>query len=223
MPPRRPPLLEIYHLMRAHFGHRDWWPGDTPLEIIIGAILTQNTAWQNVEKAIGNLKAHKALSIPRLRDVDTSQLAQWLRPSGYFNQKAKKIKAFIDFLDQHYGGSISRMAQAPLERLRGELLKVKGIGPETADSILLYALGKRVFVIDAYTKRIFTRHYYFAKEPAYHEAQEFFEKECPPDIGLYNDFHAQIVATGNRYCKPTPRCEGCPLEELPHKMNLGDE
>ncbi len=129
MPPRRPPLLEIYHLMRAHFGHRDWWPGDTPLEIIIGAILTQNTAWQNVEKAIGNLKAHKALSIPRLRDVDTSQLAQWLRPSGYFNQKAKKIKAFIDFLDQHYGGSISRMAQAPLERLRGELLKVKGIGP----------------------------------------------------------------------------------------------
>ncbi len=209
--------------MFAHFGHRKWWPGDTPLEIIVGAILTQNTAWQNVEKAIGNLKTNRALSIPRLRDVDETQLAEWLRPSGYYNQKAKKIKAFIVFLDRHYGGSISRMSQAPLACLRGELLKVKGIGPETADSILLYALGKRVFVIDAYTKRIFTRHHYFTGEPSYHEAQKFFEEECPPDVDLYNDFHAQIVATGNRYCKPTPRCEGCPLEQLPHKTNLGEK
>lgn len=223
MPGRPSPLPEIYRLMLAHFGHRKWWPGDTPLEIIVGAILTQNTAWQNVEKAIGNLKANRALSIPRLREVEETQLAQWLRPSGYFNQKAKKIKAFIEFLDRHYGGSISRMSQAPLERLRGELLKVKGIGPETADSILLYALGKRVFVIDAYTKRIFTRHYYFTGEPSYSEAQKLFEEQCPPDLGLYNDFHAQIVATGNRYCKPTPRCEGCPLEHLPHKLDLGDD
>lgn len=223
MPSHRLPLIEIYQLLFARFGHRQWWPGETPLEIIVGAILTQNTAWKNVEKAIGNLKANHALSIPRLRQVDEAELAEWLRPSGYFNQKAKKIKAFIEFLDRHYGGSISRMGAAPLERLRGELLKVKGIGPETADSILLYALGKRVFVIDAYTRRIFTRHYYFTAEPSYHEAQQFFEEGCPPDMDLYNDFHAQIVATGNQYCKPTPRCEGCPLEHLPHRKNLGEE
>ncbi len=222
MPVRRIPLLELYQLLFSHFGHRDWWPGDTPLEIIVGAILTQNTAWQNVEKAIGNLKQNHALSISRLRQVEEAQLAGWLRPSGYFNQKAKKIKAFIEFLDHHYGGSLARMREAPLEHLRVELLKVKGIGPETADSILLYALEKRVFVIDAYTKRIFTRHHYFAEEPSYPEAQRFFEDECPPDTGLYNDFHAQIVATGNRYCKPIPRCEGCPLEHLPHRKEAGD-
>jgi len=216
MRPKSLPLIETYLLMRNHFGHRDWWPGDTPLEIIVGAILTQNTSWKNVEKAIGNLKAHRTLSVNGLREVPEKKLATWIRPSGYFNQKAKKLKAFIRFLDENYRGSIAAMRRADLERLREELLDVKGIGPETADSILLYALEKSVFVVDAYTKRIFTRHYYFDPDPTYDEVQEKFELACKEDVELYNDFHAQIVATGHQFCKPSPRCEGCPLESLPH-------
>ncbi len=217
MPAELPSLHAIYRLLRKQFGHRDWWPGETPLEVIVGAILTQNTAWKNVEKAIGKLKEEKLLSIPRLREIDEQILAGCLRSSGYYNQKAKKIKAFIAFLDENYHGSLSQMKKAPLERLRHELLQVHGIGPETADSILLYALEKPIFVIDAYTRRIFTRHFYFSSEPSYAQAQDFFQAHCPEDIALYNDYHAQIVACGNRYCKPTPRCEGCPLEHLPHR------
>lgn len=213
-----PSLIDIYHLLRNHFGHRDWWPGETPLEIIVGAILTQNTAWKNVEKAIGKLKEEKLLSIPRLRDVEEQKLAECLRSSGYYNQKARKIKFFIAFLDQNYHGSLASLKKAPADLLRHQLLKVHGIGPETADSILLYALEKPIFVIDTYTRRIFSRHFYFSSEPSYAEAQEFFQAHCPEDIELYNDFHAQIVACGNRYCKPTPRCEGCPLEHLPHRI-----
>ncbi|MCA9435868.1 MAG: endonuclease III domain-containing protein, partial [Candidatus Omnitrophica bacterium] len=126
-------------------------------------------------------------------------------------------KAFISFLDEHYSGSIAKMAKAPLETLRHQLLEVKGIGPETADSILLYALNKPIFVIDAYTKRLLQRHHYFDKEPTYHEAQEFFENNLPANLDLFNDYHAQIVAVGHHYCKPKPRCEGCPLEHLPHR------
>jgi len=216
---RNPPLLEIYRLMFNRFGHRDWWPGDTPLEIIIGAILTQNTAWKNVEKAIRNLKEAKRLSLKGLREVSERELADVIRPSGYFNQKAKKIKAFLAFLDDRYGGSITKMKRASLEKLRTELLEVNGIGPETADSILLYALDKKVFVVDAYTRRIFARHFYFDPNPGYHEVQARFERELPADAELFNDFHAQIVATGNRYCRRRPRCEGCPLEHLPHRTD----
>ena len=213
-----PSLEEIYRLMLAHFGHRNWWPGDTTVEIVVGAILTQNTAWTNVEKAIRNLKESHALSIKHLREVPEERLAGLIRPSGYFNQKAKKLKAFVRFLDERYGGSLAKMKGAPLDRLRGELLAVSGIGPETADSILLYALDKEIFVVDAYTRRVFSRHFYFGENPSYDEVQERFETELPVDIELYNDFHAQIVATGNRYCRPKPKCEGCPLEHLPHCM-----
>lgn len=215
-PSRQTPLLEIYRLLRGHFGRRNWWPGDTAIEIMVGAILTQNTAWSNVEKAIVNLKAHRALTVRGLRQAPEKDLAAWIRPSGYFNQKARKIKALIRFLDETYSGSIARMRRAPLTTLRHQLLEVKGIGPETADSILLYALEKAVFVVDAYTKRIFMRHGYFEGEPSYHVVQAHFEEELPADTGLFNDFHAQIVAVGNRYCKPAPRCEGCPLEGHPH-------
>lgn len=214
----RVPLTEIYRRLYDHFGHRDWWPGDTDLEIILGAILTQNTAWSNVEKAIRNLQDQQAISVERLREVEEPILAEWIRSSGYYNQKAKKIKAFIHFLDTCYGGSLDELRRAEPETLRPQLLSVKGIGPETADSILLYALDKPVFVVDAYTKRIFTRHGYFEGDPAYHEIQAAFMAELPLDIGLFNDFHAQIVATGNRYCKPNPGCEGCPLESHPHRI-----
>jgi endonuclease-3 related protein len=216
-------LVQIYQLMYDHFGHRDWWPGDTPLEIMIGAILTQNTAWKNVEKAIHNLKKNRLLSLARLRELEEHHLAEQIRPSGYYNQKAKKIKALIEFLDRWYGGSISRMKTADCELLRDQLLQVRGIGPETADSILLYALEKPIFVIDAYTRRIFTRHHYFPSEPGYQEAQEYFHAEFPTDLELYNDFHAQIVATGNRYCRPKPLCTGCPLAHLPHHTGNGEK
>lgn len=220
MTPRRkeiPPLPEIYRHLLDEAGHRNWWPGDTAIEIIVGAILTQNTAWTNVDKAIFNLKTAKVLSVKKLRDIPEPELAQLIRPSGYFNQKAKKLKRFIRFLDDNYGGSIGRMKKAPMERLRDQLLAVNGIGPETADSILLYALDKLTFVVDAYTRRIFSRHYYFGSDPSYDEVQARFQEECPPDLDVYNDFHAQIVRIGNRYCKPKPRCEGCPLEHLPHR------
>ncbi|MCA9418665.1 MAG: endonuclease III domain-containing protein, partial [Candidatus Omnitrophica bacterium] len=131
--------MEVYSSLRERFGHRDWWPGDTPFEIIVGAILTQNTAWKNVEKAIANLKREKVLSVAAMRRIPQDHLAELIRSSGYFNQKAIKLKAFISFLDEHYSGSIAKMAKAPLETLRHQLLEVKGIGPETADSILLYA------------------------------------------------------------------------------------
>ncbi|MCB9770561.1 MAG: endonuclease III domain-containing protein [Candidatus Omnitrophica bacterium] len=212
-----PGLMEVYSSLRERFGHRDWWPGDTPFEIIVGAILTQNTAWKNVEKAIANLKREKVLSVAAMRRIPQDHLAELIRSSGYFNQKAIKLKAFISFLDEHYSGSIAKMAKAPLETLRHHLLEVKGIGPETADSILLYALNKPIFVIDAYTKRLLQRHHYFDKEPTYHEAQEFFERNLPANLDLFNDYHAQIVAVGHHYCKPKPRCEGCPLEHLPHR------
>ena len=213
-----PPLSTIYPILLQRFGHRDWWPGDTPFEIVLGAILTQNTAWSNVEKAIANLKRAKVFSLKGLRGIPEAELAALIRSSGYFNQKAKKIKAFLAFLDERYGGSLAQLKKAPLEKLRAELLGVKGIGPETADSILLYALEKKVFVVDAYTRRIFARHYYFDPGPSYDAVQERFERELPDDLDLYNDFHAQIVAVGNRYCKPKPKCEGCPLENLPHRM-----
>lgn len=211
-----PELSEVYQRLLAHFGHRSWWPGDTQIEIIVGAILTQNTAWTNVEKAIVNLKREKALAVGRLREMELGVLAGLIRPSGYFNQKARKIKAFIEFLDRSYQGSIARMGKAPVSVLRPQLLEVHGIGPETADSILLYALGKPVFVVDAYTRRIFYRHIFFEKVPTYEQVQGKFHRELPQDVNLYNDFHAQIVAVGNRFCKPRPKCEGCPLESLPH-------
>lgn len=210
------PLVEVYRTLHARFGHRNWWPGETPFEIMVGAILTQNTAWRNVEKAVANLKREKVLSVAGLRNLPLERLAELIRSSGYFNQKAIKLKALVAFLDHRYGGSIARMRKAPLERLRGELLAIRGVGPETADSILLYALDKPVFVVDAYTRRIFHRHHYFETLPSYDEVQERFESELPRDLDLYNDFHAQIVAVGHHFCKPNPRCEGCPLEHLPH-------
>ncbi len=213
------PLADVYSILRTHFGHRDWWPGDSPFEIIVGAILTQNTAWKNVEKAIANLKKEKKLSIPAIRRIPQEELAILIRSSGYFNQKAIKLKAFVTFLDDHYSGSLTKMAKASIEELRPKLLSVRGIGPETADSILLYALDKPVFVIDTYTKRLLYRHYYFDQEPTYEDAQQLFESSIEKDLGLFKDFHGQIVGVGHFFCKPKPQCEGCPLEHLPHRSD----
>lgn len=207
-------LHRVYTVLLKNFGHQKWWPGDTPFEVIIGAILTQNTAWANVEKAILNLKKARKLSFEALRRIPAKKLAQWIRPSGYFNVKADRLKAFMDFLDRECQGDLSKLKQKTMPVLREKLLAVKGVGPETADSILLYALGKRSFVIDAYTKRIFLRHGLAKDHDTYERWREIFMRALPENLDLYNDFHAQIVRTGKDYCRKVPRCEGCPLQRF---------
>lgn len=219
-------LSEIYQKLLEHFGYQHWWPGETDFEIIIGAILTQNTAWTNVEKAILNLKQAKKLDPESMKKLSHSELAELIRPAGYFNVKAKRLQHFLDFLFQNYQGDLKKMFKTPWEELRKKLLSVNGIGPETADSILLYAGRKPSFVIDAYTKRIFSRHRLLhaadkSKKPlseqqllalSYEEWREIFMKALPQDIRIFNDFHAQIVMLGKRFCKASKTlCEQCPL------------
>jgi len=206
-------LLTIYKTLFHAIGPRHWWPGETPLEIMIGAILTQNTSWKNVDKAITTLKEKNRLSPEKLRDIPEADLAEAIRSSGYYNQKAKKIKIFIRYIYEHYNGSLEKMAEQPLGKLREELLAIHGIGPETADSILLYALQKETFVVDAYTRRIFLRHGWMTEKATYEEIRQFFMTHLPRDVQLYNEFHALLVHVGNHFCRRKPLCEGCPLKE----------
>ncbi|MDP2920867.1 MAG: endonuclease III domain-containing protein [Candidatus Omnitrophota bacterium] len=208
-------LLKIYNLLYARFGPRHWWPGDTRIEVIIGAILTQNTAWSNVEKAIRNLKKEKALSVKRLSILSEKKLAGLIKPSGYYNIKANRIKNFLAFLNTRYSGSTSKMFRADLYKLREELLGVKGIGRETADSMLLYAGNKPVFVVDAYTKRLLSRHGFVGAGAKYEEIQALFMNNLPQDTALFNEFHALIVELGKTTCKSKkPLCNTCPLSRL---------
>jgi endonuclease-3 related protein len=207
-------LIEIYAHLYSHFGPQQWWPGDTPFEIAVGAILTQNTNWVNVEKAINNLKQRKCLNANRLHKMSHKKLASLIRPAGYFNIKANRLKNFLDFLATNYKSSMHRMKSEDTNVLRERLLDVNGIGPETADSILLYALDKTVFVIDAYTKRVLTRHTIAPESWGYHELQSIFHNNLAPDLQLFNEFHALFVMVGKDYCKPQPRCSGCPLNEI---------
>lgn len=211
-------LKEIYDLLFKRFGPQDWWPGDTPFEVIVGAILTQNTNWTNVEKAITNLKNAKLLSPDKLHRLDIKKLAELIRPAGYFNIKAKRLKNFLDWFFENYSGKIENLENVPTAELRQQLLSVKGIGPETADSILLYALNRPVFVVDAYTARICSRHHLIDEGADYHQIQETFESNLPPDIQLFNEYHALLVHLGKDFCKPTPKCEECPLNALPHSV-----
>ena len=203
----------IYQKLFRHFGPQSWWPGETPFEVIVGAILTQNTNWQNVAKAIENLKKAKVLTPKKIHSLPADQLAQLIRPSGYFNIKAKRLREFLNFLFKNYRGSLKKMFSRPLEDLRKEILSVKGIGPETADSILLYAGGLPVFVVDAYTKRIFSRQKLLSEEAEYHQVQELFTRSLKKDVQLYNEYHALIVRLGKDFCKKTkPKCEICPIK-----------
>jgi len=179
---------------------------------MIGAILTQNTAWTNVEKAIMNLKKAGKLSFEAIRRIPVRKLSQLIRPAGYFNVKADRLKCFVDFLDRECGGDLSKLKRKTMPELRAKLLAVKGVGPETADSILLYALNKTSFVIDAYTKRIFSRHGLAEAHETCEGWQEIFTRALPGDRNLYNDFHAQIVRTGKDHCRKIPRCVECPLK-----------
>lgn len=207
-------LQEIYDTLYTAFGPQHWWPGETPFEVLIGAVLTQNTAWTNVERAIANLKAADALSLDGLAALDTVILAELIRPSGYYNQKAARLQGLIRYITDNHG-DLDAFFDQDTESLREELLSLKGIGPETADSIALYAAGKPTFVVDAYTHRIFSRHNLIAEEAGYHEIREMFMDGLPEDVPLYNEYHALIVRLGKEYCKKSkPRCEQCPLQGI---------
>jgi len=214
-------LVSAYHALNEHFGNLHWWPGDSPLEIIVGAILTQNTTWQNVGKAIVNLKAAHLLSSEALLAMPESDLAEMIRPSGYYNIKARRLKSFFIFLQDCFHGNLDVMLGEEIKTLREKLLQVKGIGEETADSILLYAVGKPVFVVDAYTRRILTRHGVIRESLAYVEIQRLFMKHLPHDAPLYNQYHALLVNTGKNYCKKKPQCQACPLNHL-NELQVSD-
>ncbi|MEW6535430.1 MAG: endonuclease III domain-containing protein [Candidatus Auribacterota bacterium] len=207
-------LILIFQKMFGHFGPLNWWPGDSPLEVMLGAILTQNTAWSNVEKALASLSQKTGLDPEKIRQLSDVELAACIRSSGYFNQKAKKLRVFLTYFHDRYGDSIEAMKEQPLERLRDELLSLHGIGPETADSILLYALDKLIFVVDAYTRRILARHGLMHHTADYHAMQDLFQQNIPPDISLYNEYHALIVNTGKDFCRTKPLCDSCPLRTL---------
>jgi endonuclease-3 related protein len=204
-------LRRVYRRLRRHFGHAGWWPGHTPFEVCLGAILTQNTSWTNVEKALDGLRRRGRLSFEGLRALPPSRIAPWIRPSGYYNVKARRVKAFLDFLAAEFAGQVEAMAGEEPAVLRAKLLAVHGIGRETADSIVLYAAGLPLFVVDAYTRRVFGRLGLLRGDEPYDEIQDFFMASLGPDAALYNDYHAQIVRLGKDVCRPRPRCGECPL------------
>jgi endonuclease III related protein len=209
------PLSSYFDALFAANGPQHWWPGRTRFEAIVGAVLTQNTSWTNVERAIRNLRAARLLSQIGIRRVTHAKLAQLLRPSGYFRQKTKTLKSFVDFLYHSYHGSLSKMFSMPTPVLRAQLLNLRGIGPETADSILLYAGKHPVFVVDAYTRRILERHGHAHPKHSYDEIRKLFESSLSPDAQLFNEFHALIVHTGKHFCrKRNPICSDCPLNRF---------
>lgn len=211
-------LTEIYQLLFDHFGFQHWWPGESQFEIITGAILTQNTNWANVEKAIGNLKSAHLLTPEKLHRLDIPQLARLIRPAGYYNIKANRLKSFVNWLFENYDGQLMNLENVDTGRLRAELLAIKGIGPETADSILLYAIGRPVFVVDAYTARVAVRHGLIEPEADYEQLRDLFQSNLPPDTNLFNEYHALLVKVGKEFCMPKARCSRCPLEKLPHSL-----
>jgi len=193
------------------------------MEVIIGAVLVQNTNWKNVEKAIANLRAAGCMSVRAMLAKPPAELAGIIRPAGYYNVKARRLRNFLRRVADGFGGDVEAFLDRPAAALREDLLAVSGIGRETADSMVLYAAGHPVFVVDAYTARVGVRHHLFGPEDDYDAIQEFFESNLPADAGLFNDYHAQLVETGKQYCRPAARCAGCPLEKFPHDANAGRE
>ncbi len=205
-------LRAFYETLYADLGPQRWWPARTPIEVIVGAILTQSTAWTNVERAMANLRRERLLTPGALERVPPARLARLVRPSGYFRQKARKLKAFVGWLAREHGGSLGRMFRAPTAELRERLLGVHGVGPETADSILLYAGGHPVFVVDAYTKRVLVRHGLAGARAGYEEMRGLFEANLPRDARMWNEYHALLVQVGKNWCRPKEaKCGECPL------------
>ncbi|NUQ66052.1 MAG: endonuclease III domain-containing protein [Pirellulales bacterium] len=207
-------LEEIHNRLLDTYGHQHWWPGESPFEVMVGAVLVQNTSWKNVERAIENLRERDLLDPVALHQVPVEELAELIRPAGYYRIKARRLCNLLDLVVERYGGSLEAMFQSSLETLREELLAVNGIGPETADSILLYAGGMPTFVVDTYTHRVFARHGWIDFSARYHEIKEHFESGLEKDPQLYNEYHALLVRVGHLHCRKTPKCAGCPLAGL---------
>lgn len=209
-----------YQALSRAYGPQRWWPARTRFEVIVGAFLTQNTAWNNVEKALGKLRRAGVLSVAGIRRIPLPTLEQLVRPSGYFRQKASRLKGFVEFLDREYGGSLQRMFSQPTAKLREQLLSLNGVGPETADAILLYAGKHPVFVVDAYARRVLDRHRIMRFSSSYDEIRKLFETAfAAPDgraesAAIFNQAHALIVQVGKNHCRKEASCEGCPLESL---------
>ena len=207
-------LKRIYDKLYNCFGKQGWWPAKTKLEVIIGAMLTQNTAWANVEKAIFNLRKNNFLSFHKLCKAEISELANLIKPAGYFNVKARRLKNILNFIKKNHNGNLNKIQKENIKQLRNKLLSINGVGPETADSILLYAFDKPVFVVDAYTKRIFSRLKLISPDSSYGDIQNLFMENLPQDNGLFNEYHALIVKLGKDYCKKNkPKCNECPIKD----------
>ncbi|WP_213974043.1 endonuclease III domain-containing protein [Tepidanaerobacter acetatoxydans] len=212
-------LVKIYDKLLEAFGPQHWWPADDDFEIIVGAILTQSISWKNVEKAIYNLKTEDLLSLDAILAVDKDKLAALIKSTMYYNQKALKLKSFCRYIKQNYGGDIYALFEKNIPNMRAELLGIKGIGPETADSIILYAAEKPIFVVDAYTRRIFSRLGFLPDDAEYSQMQDFFMSNLPSDVNLFNEYHALIVRLGKDYCKnKKPLCNECPVKN--HCSNI---
>lgn len=209
------PLTEIYRRLYEHFGPQHWWPAETPFEVLVGAVLVQNTAWSNVEKVMAALREEGIRDVAALDRLAEEELHELIRPVGYFRIKGRRLKNLLSYVLRRHGGSLRYMFQTPCDRLRRELLEINGIGPETADSILLYAGNLPTFVVDAYTLRVFARHRWVEPDADYHQLKSLFEDALEADAALYNEYHALLVRLGKDYCnKRRPKCQGCPLEDL---------
>ncbi len=207
-------LNDIYRRLSAAYGPQRWWPAESPFEVMVGAVLTQSAAWTNVEKAIRNLKEAQALSPGSIRNMSFSELAELIKPSGYYNVKARKLKSLVYWFHENYSDDIQKMSETETQKLRQELLAVYGIGPETADSILLYALGKPVFVIDSYTRRIFGRIGLLIDEDSYSDCQRLFTANLTTDVAVFNEYHALIVKLAKEACNKKPGCRACCLGDI---------
>lgn len=205
---------QVFRKLLDTFGPQQWWPAETALEVLVGTVLVQNTNWRNVERAIENLRAANALEVSRLLALEQDELESLIRPTGYFRRKAQRLRNLLEFVAREYQGSIDAMRAENTLELRQQLLAVNGIGPETADAILLYALKKPVLVVDAYTKRVYARHGWIEQNADYHQLQQHLVGELPADVETYNELHALLVEVGKRYCRKTPDCEACPLVEM---------
>lgn len=222
MRPSVPPALEAGKALRLYYarmlrelGPQGWWPGRTRLEVILGAILTQNTAWRNAALALQRLRRVRLLSLEKLRKASLNELESQIRPAGFFRQKARAIRNFLAWLDANHAGSLKALFATPAEKLRGNLLQLKGLGPETVDAILLYAGRQPFFVADAYTRRILARHEQVSSKASYAAVQQFLHQHLPADPALFNEYHALLVEVGKRHCKrEAPRCDSCPLKEF---------
>jgi endonuclease-3 related protein len=208
-------FLRVYDRLFAHYGPQEWWPGETEFEVMVGAVLTQNTNWTNVEKAIANLKNGGQLLFSSLHKMDTGVLAEYIRPAGYYNIKARRLKNLLQMIVDEYEGEPSFLFEDSLDDSRKNLLRVKGVGPETADAILLYAARKPIFVIDTYTHRVFSRHGLVEEDTDYYSLQQEFLDSLPEEVSLFNEYHALIVAVAKEFCKKkNPRCSNCPLQRV---------